>query len=71
MDLPRIICLTAHHAERRIAEQGRRNSKLNVIGDVKRLGAELQVETSVSAERVVLEEAEIHVVEAVSSHVGE
>src|SRR5262249_32127019 len=71
LNLPRVVPLAADHPEGRIAESSSRNTELDMIGDVKELSAELQVEAFAFAKIIVFEKTEIQIVQAMRSRVWE
>ena len=71
LNLPWVVSLAADHPEGRVAESSGGNSELDMIGDVKELGAELQVEAFAFAKWIILEKTEIEIVQAMGSRVGE
>jgi len=64
LNLPRVVPLAADHPKGRVAESDGGKAELDMIGDVKELRAELQVETFAFAKWIVLEKTEIQIVQA-------
>jgi hypothetical protein len=70
LDLPRLVDLSADHAEVSLPDRASGISKPRPVEGIEELGPELDIESLVRAEAIVLEETSVPVVDPVDTDVG-